>query len=65
MARKKEPLDELLRRLIRDSGKSQLQLSKECGVKQQHLSLFLRGHDMGLKKAQLLIDYFGVKVRKD
>lgn len=56
-------LDEVLRDVIRDSGKTALEIWMATGVSQPTITEFLRGKDMRLKTAQKLASYFGLELR--
>ena len=57
-----EQMAEALRAAIRATGKSSLQLSKECGLTQPVISEFLRGKDIKLSSAQRLADHLGLQL---
>lgn len=52
-----------LRRAIRKSGKTALEIAIGAGVPQASLSDFLRGKDLRLQTAQKLCDYFGLELK--
>lgn len=55
-----EQIAEMLRQVIRDSEISGLQLSRETGIKQPTISMFLNGAGISLSTAQKLADHFGL-----
>jgi len=63
--RKREPVSEQLRRLIRERGESLAEIGRQTGVSHTVLSRFLRG-ERGLTTFSLdrLCEYLGVALRK-
>lgn len=57
----KEPA-EILRAAILKSGISAMQLCRETGIAQPTISEFLRGKDIRLKTAAILMKRFGLKL---
>lgn len=57
-------LSDQLRRAIRDSGLSANAMSKEVGIPQPTISMFLQGKDILLEKnGDKLAAYFGLELR--
>lgn len=54
---------DILRRAIRKSGKTALEIAIATGVPQASLSDFLHGKDIRLATAQKLSAYFGLELR--
>ena len=63
--RKREPVSEQLRRLIRERGESLAEIGRQTGVSHTVLSRFLRG-ERGLttKSFDRLCAYLGLELRK-
>lgn len=57
---KRKTLAELLRGLIRESGLSLRELSRQTGIPQPRLTVFMGGKEIRTDTAQKLIDHFGV-----
>lgn len=56
-------LADILRRAIRSSGMTALDLAEATGVPQPTITRFLQGRDMRLATAQKLCDYFGLELK--
>lgn len=64
LARMSEEMAERLRRAIRTSGKTALELSSITSVPQPTITRFLNGRDMRLSRAQKLAAYFNLELRE-
>jgi len=63
--RKRQPVSEQLRRLIRERGESLAEIGRQTGVSHAVLSRFLRGERrLSTKTVDRLCEYLGVELRK-
>ena len=63
--RKRQPVSEQLRRLIRERGESLAEIGRQTGVSHAVLSRFLRGERrLSTKTVDRLAEYLGLELRK-
>jgi transcriptional regulator with XRE-family HTH domain len=57
-------IDELLRKEIEKSGKTRFRISQESGISEAQLCRFMQGKTFTLATAEILLKYFGYKIKK-
>jgi len=61
----KPPIDDALRRAIRNCGVSASELERQTGVPQPTITRFLAGADMRISKAAKIAAYLGLSLKPE
>lgn len=66
MVESRQPISDVLRRVIAESGKAHIAIERDTGVKRASIMRFLRGDtSLRLDKADALAAYFGLELKRN